>query len=320
MNKILEIKPTTDADFLQDVIFGLSQTQKSIPCKWFYDEAGSLLFEAITKTKEYYPTRVETRLLKQVVAEVAKILPKLSLVVEPGSGASIKTRILLSSQPQLSAYIPMDISEDFLNSIAQQLHQDFPQIQTIPVVGDFTNISMPLELESHAQRLVFFPGSTIGNFSPSEALRLLKNFHYLSGNDGWLLIGVDSTQNQEQLTAAYNDKEGVTARFNKNLLLRVNRELSANFIHEQFVHEAIFNQVEGRVEMHLVSLCQQTVSLAGYQFQFEVGETIFTENCYKYTRKQFLDIANACDWQMGYAWQDQVESGFELFLLKSSFT
>jgi len=316
MNKILEILPTTDADFQRDVIFGLSQAQKSIPCKWFYDEAGSVLFEEITKTEEYYPARVETRLLKQVVAEVATILPELSLVVEPGSGASIKTRILLSSQRQLSAYIPMDISEDFLKTIAQQLHQDFPHIKTIPVVGDFTNISVPLELDSHAQRLVFFPGSTIGNFSPQEASCLLQSFHYLAGNDGWLLIGVDSTQDQAQLLAAYNDKAGVTAEFNKNLLHRVNRELGANFAQAQFAHEARFNSVEGRVEMHLVSLSEQTVMIAENQFQFAVGETIFTESCYKYTRQQFLDIASACGWCMGYAWQDQIESRFELFLLK----
>jgi dimethylhistidine N-methyltransferase len=318
MNKIINIPLPTYTAFQQDVLAGLSHAQKSIPCKWFYDQAGSVLFEEITKTAEYYPARVETRLLKQVVTEIASILPELSLVVEPGSGASVKTRILLSSQPKLSTYIPMDISAEFLNSIAEQLHVDYPQIKTLPLVGDFTHIAAPLVVDDHTQRLVFFPGSTIGNFAPSEAHDLLHSFHHLAGSDGWLLVGVDSTQEESQLLAAYNDQAGITAQFNKNLLLRANSELEADFIVDQFDHEARFNQTEGRVEMHLQSRCAQTVTIAGKQFNFAAGESIFTESCYKYTRQQFLAIAATCGWHMGHAWQDQDESGFELFLLKSA--
>ncbi len=305
-------------EFNQDVLHGLSQQQKSIPCKWFYDAIGSKLFEAITKTEEYYLTRVETCLLEQVVKEIATITPDLSLVIEPGSGASVKTRILLSSQANLTTYVPMDISAEFLNHIARQLQQDYPNIKTTPLEGDFTKIHTPLSLNHDAERMVFFPGSTIGNFSPEDARALLRSFHHLAGKDGWLLIGVDSTQNEKQLLAAYNDKAGVTAEFNKNLLVRANRELRANFEVEQFSHEARFSKVEGKVEMHLVSSCEQTVKVASQDFNFAEGESIFTENCYKYTRRRFLAIADECSWQMEHAWQDQEESEFELFLLKST--
>ena len=323
MNKILHIteefsETEFNADFYQDVVHGLNQTQKSIPCKWFYDEAGSVLFEAITKTAEYYPTRVETRLLRQVVQDLATVIPDLSIVIEPGSGASVKTRILLSSQTKLKTYVPMDISAEFLQEIAQKLQLDYPNIKTIPIVGDFTNTHAPIELNNDVARLVFFPGSTIGNFSPEDASTLLKSFHHLAGKAGWLLIGVDSTQNEQQLLAAYNDKAGVTAEFNKNLLVRANRELQADFVVEQFMHEARFNKTEGKVEMHLVSRSEQTVTIANQTFSFKCGESIFTENCYKYTRQRFLKIANECHWQLERVWQDQVESEFELFLLKSA--
>ncbi len=323
MNKILHIteefsETEFNADFYQDVVHGLNQPQKSIPCKWFYDEAGSVLFEAITKTAEYYPTRVETRLLRQVVQDLATVIPDLSIVIEPGSGASVKTRILLSSQTKLKTYVPMDISAEFLQEIAQQLQLDYPNIKTIPIVGDFTNTHAPIELNNDAARLVFFPGSTIGNFSPEDASTLLKSFHHLAGKAGCLLIGVDSTQNEQQLSAAYNDKAGVTAEFNKNLLVRANRELQADFVVEQFMHEARFNKTEGKVEMHLVSRSEQTVTIANQTFSFKCGESIFTENCYKYTRQRFLKITNECHWHLERVWQDQEESEFELFLLKSA--
>lgn len=318
MNKPIVLNSTMQHAFNKDVVHGLSQQQKSIPCKWFYDETGSALFEAITKTTEYYPSRVETRLLKQVVKGISEIIPQLSLVIEPGSGASVKTRILLSALSQLKTYVPIDISARFLKEIAQQLQHDYPRIEIIPLVGDFTAMHAPIDFNNHDARMVFFPGSTIGNFSPEEARALLKSFHYLAGDQGWLLIGVDSTQNEPQLLAAYNDSAGVTAQFNKNLLVRANRELHADFILEQFLHEARFNQAEGRVEMHLVSRCAQSVKLNDQNFDFVAGESIFTESCYKYTRQRFLSIASECNWHMEHVWQDQIESDFELFLLKST--
>jgi dimethylhistidine N-methyltransferase len=318
MNTPLAANGITQHAFKQDVMQGLSQAQKSIPCKWFYDETGSALFEAITHTAEYYLTRVETRLLQRVAGELALIVPKLSLLIEPGSGASVKTRLLLSSQPHLKTYVPIDISAAFLNEIAQRLHADYPDIHTIPLVGDFTDMHAPLDLDSHEVRMVFFPGSTIGNFSPDKATALLKNFHYLAGNQGWLLIGVDSTQNATQLLAAYNDAAGVTAQFNKNLLLRANTELNTDFVLDQFTHEARFNKDDSRIEMHLVSRIAQSVRLDQQAFNFAADESIFTESCYKYSRNHFLAMAHACNWTMQQVWQDQEESAFELFLLKST--
>lgn len=304
--------------FYNDVLNGLSQQQKSIPCKWFYDALGSQLFEAITKTPEYYPTRVETRLLKQVVLDLAVAIPQLSVVIEPGSGASVKTRILLDALTGLDTYIPMDISADFLAQIAQQLHKDYPQMNIVPLVDDFTQVKTPLNMLQDGPRLVFFPGSTIGNFSPIEAQALLNRFHHLAGDGGWLLIGIDSTQQKDQLLAAYNDSAGVTAQFNQNLLVRANRELHTNFVINHFKHDAQFNQVDGRVEMRLLSQQAQTVQLANHTFYFAAGESLLTEHCYKYTQTKFLALANQCNWQLHQLWQDQQESAFTLFLLKSN--
>lgn len=318
MNTITDIKPSTQHDFFDDVIEGLSRPTKSIPCKWFYDEKGSILFEKITQTPEYYPTRVESKLLADVAQDLPNIMPNLKVIVEPGSGSSIKTRILLSSQKALTTYIPMEISAQFLSDIANQLHADYPNIQTIPMVGDFTNINTPVSQTVDANRLVFFPGSTIGNFPPDEAEQLLNSFHLLAGDDGHLLIGVDGTQNERQLLAAYNDANGITEAFNKNLLIRANDELAANFVIENFAHVAQFNQQASRIEMHLKSLTQQSVTIKHHVFNFKENETIFTENCYKYTQDRFMTLANQCGWELVSAWKDQQLSHFQLFLLKPS--
>ncbi|HEY0268934.1 MAG TPA: L-histidine N(alpha)-methyltransferase [Methyloradius sp.] len=326
MNNMMEIPHITNQLFLQDVLKGLSQPQKTLPCKWFYDETGSKLFEEITQTAEYYPTRVETRLLQKTAADISRLIPQLRVLIEPGSGASLKTRTLLQTQPQLKHYIPIDISAGFLQSVATQLQADFPYIKTTPVVGDFS-IDLPAidwqGIDKAGDSMVFFPGSTIGNFSPEEASRLLSNFHLLANSDEknekkWLLIGVDSTQDKEQLVNAYNDAAGITAAFNKNLLVRANHELQANFELNQFTHEARFNPVESRIEMHLVSICQQAVEIAGLRFEFESGESILTENCYKYAQSRFLEMAKQSGWQSEQTWQDQEESAFCLFLFRSS--
>ena len=318
--KIIEDYDLTErvyGEFQADVLLGLSKTPKTLSCKWFYDEIGSRLFEEITKTAEYYPTRVETRLLTDVVKHLRDYIPHLDVVIEPGSGASIKTRLLLESQPKLKRYIPIDISEEFLIETAQQLQHDFPSLNIAPLVADFTKPTAELELDARLQRMVFFPGSTIGNFSPNEAKSLLKSFHTLVGSNAWLLIGVDMTQNKEKLLAAYNDAASITASFNLNLLTRINRELSANFDIKQFAHQAIFNQAEGRIEMHLVSKKAQTVSVDNHLFTFEANETIHTENCYKYTLEAFTNVAGDCGWQIEHIWQDQQESDYGMLLLTS---
>ena len=311
-------------DFLADVLNGLVLSQKSIPCKWFYDELGSALFEEITKTPEYYPTRVETGLLNSVVTRLNALIPNLNMVIEPGSGASVKTRLLLNAMPALQTYVPMDISAAFLNEIAFTLKKDYPFLSIQPLVGDFTqplafDAVIDFESADAASSLVFFPGSTIGNFSPNEAIGLLQNFQALVDASGWLLIGVDCTQNIEQLTAAYNDASGITAQFNKNVLVRANRELQANFDVNQFAHEAIWNGSAGRVEMHLRAIVPQVVQIREHTFIFEKDETIYTESCYKYTHAQFLAMASQSGWQFKELWQDAPESSvFTLFLFQKA--
>jgi len=325
MNKIADIPGIKNQAFLQDALDGLSQAQKTLPCKWFYDETGSQLFEDITQTVEYYPTRVETRLLQQTVLDISGLIPQLRVLIEPGSGASIKTRALLQSQKHLRHYIPIDISAEFLHTVAVELQADFPQIITTPVVGDFSSGIPAIDWQSidkAGDYMVFFPGSTIGNFSPAEAGKLLTDFHELTGDDvnggeKWLLIGVDSTQNQQKLVNAYNDAKAITAAFNKNLLVRANHELQADFVLDQFKHEARFNAPESRIEMHLVSTCQQKIEIAGNIFTFEQGESILTELCYKYTETRFLKMAEEAGWQNVQMWQDQQESAFCLFLFRA---
>ncbi len=317
MDTIYDLLDSKHLEFLEDVLHGLSQQQKSIPSKWFYDEAGSHLFEDITRTREYYPTRVETRLLHQVSEEIGQFTKQLNVLIEPGSGASLKTRILFESSLNIDTYIPVDISEAFLHRNALQLQKDFPRIRTIPLVGDFTKSLPPLGLGAHDKKLLFFPGSTVGNFSPIEARSLLRSFNHLVGQGGWLLIGVDSTQDREQLLAAYNDIQGITAEFNKNLLKRANRELRANFDLERFSHEARYNEDDHLIEMHLVSDCEQTVTLGGKVFGFAAGETIFTESCYKYPTQDFLAMADDSGWRMEHAWMDDLESRFQIFLLRA---
>lgn len=304
--------------FQTDVLHGLSQPQKSLPCKWFYDEAGAILFEEITQTPEYYLTRTETRLLEELSPELARRIPDLETVIEPGSGSSIKTRILLRALPQLKKYIPIDISEEMLLDAARQLGNDFPEIEIQPYVHDIGAPVPPmLRLEAGHAHMVFFPGSTIGNFPPKEAQRLLRSFDALVQREGWLLLGVDATQDKDRLLAAYNDHAGITAQFNRNILLRANRELHANFNIERFEHRAIFNRLESRVEMHLVSTQAQTVEIGGHLFVFEPGETIHTENCYKYSIESIEQMARSSGWKLVQAWVDTAGTGFNELLFKS---
>ena len=303
--------------FAQDVMAGLSRSPKSLPCKWFYDSRGSELFEAITRTEEYYPTRVETRLLRALAPQIPNTIPELDLILEPGSGSSIKTRLLLEAQPTLRVYVPMDISAEFLMASAAQLQADFPRLNVNPIVADFTQPLAPLAIPSCTTRLIFFPGSTIGNFSPEAAVKLLRQFRTMSGPNSWLLIGVDMTQDIRRLIPAYDDAGGITRAFNKNLLMRANRELGANFDLEKFAHRAIFNEPESRIEMHLVSQAKQHVSINGAVFSFAEGESIHTENCYKYSQQTFEALGRQCGWRTVQVWRDETESAFGVFLMRA---
>ena len=306
----------------RDVLTGLSQAQKTIPCVWFYDHRGSQLFEDITRLPEYYPTRTETRLLQGLVGEVAQTLGHHAQLIELGSGASVKTRLLLQAMPELAAYVPVDISESFLNDAVAGLLQDFPQLVIKPIVADFTAPfalpRIPSQLHGqHSPRLGFFPGSTIGNFSPEAATTLLTQFAQALGPQAWLLIGVDTTQNPALLVPAYDDAQGVTADFNRNLLLRINRELGADFSLRHFHHAARFDAVLGRIEMHLVSEVQQTVTVLGHRFEFKAGESIHTENAYKYAAPAFIRLASSAGWRQERVWCDTQGTGFSVFLMRS---
>ncbi len=304
--------------FAQDVLHGLAQHPKTLPCKWFYDQRGSELFEQITQTPEYYPTRIETGLLHRLTDELPTLCGELETVVELGSGSSNKTRILLQKLATISDYFPIDISEEFILQSVAGLKKDFPHITITPAVGDFT---LPLQIEKLPQEknriLAFFPGSTIGNFSPPEATKLLANVRQMTGAGSWLLIGVDMTQNQAALNAGYDDAQGITAEFNVNLLRRANEQLSANFDLTTFSHEAPFNAVESRVEMHLRSTKRQSVNVLGQTFYFNEGETIHTENSYKYSQEKFLGIAEAAGWKYAKVWADDTVSRFGEFLLRT---
>ena len=291
-----------DSDFAVDVIAGLSAREKTLPPKYFYDATGSELFKAISRTPEYYPTRVETALLQQFALEIAAGIPEGAVLVEFGSGASDKTRVILDAAPQIAAYVPIDISEDALARAAAALSRDYPKLLVDPVAEDFTGaIRLPAAAQGRI-KIGFFPGSTIGNFTPTEALRFLRSVRRLLGDDSFLLIGADLVKDEATLVAAYDDAEGITARFNKNLLARINRELGGDFDLDAFDHLAVWNAELTRMEMHLVSRADQIVNAAKHTFAFKAGERLHTENSHKFTTKSFADLAARAGWSVSREW------------------
>jgi dimethylhistidine N-methyltransferase len=294
--------PTTG--FRADVLRGLSAPAKNLPCKYFYDETGSQLFEQITELDEYYPTRTERALMERHAPEMAALLGRRCLLVEYGSGSSSKTRLLLDHARDLAGYVPIDVSGQHLLRSSQELARDYPQIEVLPLCADF---NAPLTLPFNHQtgrRVVYFPGSTIGNFGPDEAVALLKQTADLCGPGGALLLGADLRKDVTVLEAAYNDKQGITARFNRNILVRINRELGADFAVERFAHRAFYNTTAGRIEMHLVSQEDQRVHIGDKEIFIAVGEHIHTENSYKYTLAGIRDLAEAAGFSADRVWID----------------
>ena len=284
------------------MIAALSRPVKSISPKWFYDEAGSDLFEQITALDEYYPTRTEAALLASIAPELSAVIPEGAVLVEFGSGASAKTRILLDAAPQLSAYVPMDISVEALDAAARSINADYPALEVWSVAGDFTHpIALPAQVEGRP-RVGFFPGSTIGNFGPVGAQQFLGEVRALLGEGASMIIGADMVKDGQTLVAAYDDARGVTAAFNLNLLARANREIGADFELDGFSHRAVWNAAESRMEMHLVSRSAQTVHIDGRTFDFAAGETLHTENSYKFTRAGFEALAASAGWRLGRSW------------------
>jgi len=307
--------PPTDSVFLRDVWNGLARPQKAIPSKYFYDGKGSALFEEICALPEYYQTRTELALLRRLMPELAPAVARGTALVEFGCGASAKARILLAALAGISAYVPIDICGYTVDKTAAELRKDYPDVIVAPLAGDFMR---PVELPEAVRalpRLGFFPGSTIGNLDEAEAIGFLKSARAILGAEGRLLIGIDLVKDIDTLIAAYDDSAGVTAAFNRNVLVRANRELEADFVLAAFAHRAIWNAERARIEMHLVSTREQTVKVAGRAFRLARGETIHTENAHKYTVEGFAAPAAAAGWQVEKHWVAE-DPGFAVLLLR----
>lgn len=303
-----DLNPSSDA-FLAEVLRGLSATPKAIPAKFFYDARGAKLFEQICELPEYYPTRIEIAIMRDYAAEMAAAIGSDIVLVELGSGSGRKTRILLEAVAP-EAYLPIDISRDQLIDSANAIAHEFPHVQVHAVCADYSGESFalpPLDPLRTKRRVVYFPGSTIGNFTPAEAARFLRQTAQLAGAGGGLLIGVDLKKSASLLYAAYNDAQGVTAEFNLNLLLRINRELGADFDLAAFEHRAFYDASAGRIEMHLRASRAQQVKLADRIFSFAECETIHTENSYKYDVREFTALAVSAGWQAVKAWTDPAQ-------------
>jgi dimethylhistidine N-methyltransferase len=278
---------------------------KRIPAKYFYDAVGSELFERITELPEYYPTRSEMRILRRRSEDIARLIPSDAALVEFGSGSSKKARIILRAAAELAAYVPVDICGEMIEREAAELRIDFPNVNVLPVTADICKpFELPGAARSASTRVGFFPGSTIGNFEPHEAAAFLRNAANILGQGATLIVGVDLIKPAEILNAAYNDAAGVTAKFNLNLLVRINRELAGNFRLELFEHHAFYNRERHRIEMHLASLKRQKVRVAGETIDFRAGETIHTENSYKYSIESFSALARGVGWRPAGAWTD----------------
>jgi len=302
------LRPATLLDaagsFAADVVAGLSAKPKRLPPKYFYDAAGSALFERITRLPEYYPTRCELALLHQQAPAMASLFPPGCALVEFGGGSSRKARILIGAAATVEAYVPIDISGEFLQQDAGQLRRDMPRLTVQPIVGDFMRLpALPLAIAA-MPRVGFFPGSTIGNFEPHEAAVFLRRAGRLLGAGSVFVIGVDLIKAPDILYRAYNDAEGITAKFNLNLLVRINRELGADFDLAAFEHHAFYNAARNRIEMHLASKKRQKVKVCGTPLEFRAGETIHTENSYKYSLGSFQALAHGSGWSPLATWTD----------------
>lgn len=300
--------PRDAADLLlRDALAGLSAAAKTLPCKYFYDDRGSDLFDQICRLPEYYPTRTELAISRHHATAMATACGPHVRLLELGSGTSTKTRVLLDHLRSPAAYLPVDIARDFLVASADTIAAAYPQLPVQPVCADFTHPLAPIadRVALPGRRtIVYFPGSTIGNFIDADATRLLTNITTLLGADGGLLIGVDLRKDTGVLERAYDDSQGVTAAFNKNLLVRLNRELGADFAVDQFAHRAVYDQEFGRIEMQLVSRRAQRVHLAGHPIDFTAGEVIVTEHSHKYTLAGFAGLAAAAGLQVRQVWTD----------------
>lgn len=290
---------------IEALIAGLSQPQKSIAPKYFYDETGSGLFEEITALPEYYLTSTELGIMNSYIDEIAAIVGPQASLIEFGSGSSVKTRMLLEHLDELAAYVPVDISEEHLLESQRSIRAAFPHLEVLPVVADFTHpFSLPVPATMPLRNVVYFPGSTIGNFEYDDAADLLRVMHEEAGDGGALLIGVDLQKDPAVIHDAYNDSAGVTARFNLNMLRHLNREFGSDFELGAFRHRATYDPDEGRVVIELVSTRQQTAHLGGATILLDKGETILTEYSHKYTLDGFAAMAGVAGFTVSKVWTD----------------
>ena len=303
--QLIDLEPKS-GNILKEVLVGLSKKQKVIDPKFLYDKRGSELFEKICELPEYYPTRAETAILNRACKEMARLIGPRALIIEPGSGSGQKVRSLLNHLESPSGYVPIEISKEILLRMTGELHEEFPDLQVTPVCADFTQeLDFPLSIDSRSgKKVVFFPGSTIGNFHPDEAVQFLKKFAKIVGTGGGVLIGADLKKDPETIRIAYDDPAGVTASFNLNLLARLNKEVNATFELNNFVHEAFYNEKLGRVEMHLKSTIPQLVKVNQTVFRFRKGETIHTECSYKYSAEEFCELAAKARLKIKKIWMD----------------
>ncbi|WP_246166411.1 L-histidine N(alpha)-methyltransferase [Sphingomonas sinipercae] len=306
---------TGDDAFCNDVIAGLSAPTPAVPARWLYDERGSELFDAITKLPSYYPTQTETKLLERIAPELRERIPGKLAVVEFGAGSLTKTPLLLRAIAP-SAYVPVDISGEYLEKSAADLQPDFPQLPIFPVAADFARpFDLPAEIDG-LPKLGFFPGSTIGNFVPRSATDLLRQFRQLLGTGALLLIGMDRVKPVDRLLAAYDEPAGVTAEFNCNLLRRINRELGADIPSDAFRHKVVWNDILSRIEMHLEATRDVRFTIAGHAFDFAAGQTIHTENSHKYGQRGARVLLLAGGWTPIAEWEDGHED-FSLILAQA---
>jgi dimethylhistidine N-methyltransferase len=301
---VLDREPAS-SDFLSEVIAGLSSSPRTLPCKFFYDERGAQLFQKICELPEYYITRTELQILRLHGAEMAAALGPQIELIGLGTGAGTKTRILLEELPELAVYIPIDISQDQLQKSTARFRQVFPRLEILPLYADYLEpFELPLPRKPSSRSVVYFPGSTIGNFKPVDAREFLRRLVELCGPAGGLLIGVDLQKDRQVLESAYNDSAGVTAQFNLNLFGRINRELDADFDLKRWQHRAIYNSTEGRIEMHLISEIDQAIRVQDRSFHFKARENIATEYSYKYTPEGFIAVARQAGFDFVRMWSD----------------
>jgi len=299
------IAPVESRELLSEVLNGLTSTPKTLPAKLFYDDEGARLFERICTLDEYYLTRSELSILRARVGEIATLAGPACALIEYGSGAGTKIRLLLDALHAPAAYVPIDISHLQLERVAADLASDYPRVAICPLCADYTRpLTLP-NLPAHARRLAFFPGSTIGNFHPAEAAAFLTRIRRTVGPGGMLVLGVDRRKDTATLHAAYDDPQGITAAFNLNMLRRINRELGADFDLRKFQHLAFFNDQAGRVEMHLVSTEDQVVHVAGTSVEIARSETIWTESSYKYDEEQLANVAGSAGFRVERLWTDR---------------